>query len=151
MYDTIVTIHSIVRYLVVISAVVALAAAYRGWSGKIKWGEFENTTGLIFTTLFDVQALIGLILFFIVSPITNGIFRNFGATVADPTGRYFTFEHMLPMLIALVVAHIGRSRSKKATTDQGKFHQAAIFFTLAVVIVMVSIPWPFMPVARDWL
>jgi hypothetical protein len=151
MYDTLVTIHSIVRWLVVIAAVLALAAAYRGWSGKRAWGAFENTTGLAFTSLFDLQAAIGLIIFFFVSPITSGLFRNFNATIADPSGHYFTFEHMLPMLIALAVAHVGRSRSKKAATDKGKFRQAAIFFTIAVVIVLVSIPWPFMPVARDWL
>jgi hypothetical protein len=151
MYDALVTIHSIVRWLVVLAAALALVTAYRGWSGKRAWGAFENTTGMLFTSLFDLQATLGLVLYFIVSPITTAIYRNFGATLADPLGRYFTFEHMLPMLVALAVAHIGRSRSKKATTDQGKFRQAAIFFTIAVVIVLVSIPWPFMPVARDWL
>ena len=56
------------------------------------------------------------------------------------------------MIIAVIVAHIGRARSKKADSDTGKFKQAAIFFTAAMVLVLLAIPWPFMSAGagRGW-
>ena len=57
------------------------------------------------------------------------------------------------MIVAVVLAHIGRSRSKKATDDRGKFKRAAIFFGLAMLAVLLAIPWPFLAAGagRGWL
>ena len=61
-------------------------------------------------------------------------------------------EHSLLMLIAIVVAHIGRSRTKKAATDSAKFKQAALFFGLALLLILAAIPWPFLAAGngRGW-
>ena len=66
--------------------------------------------------------------------------------------RYFAVEHILIMIIAVVVAHIGRSRSKKAANDTGKHKQAAIFFAISLLLVFLAIPWPFMSAGagRGW-
>jgi hypothetical protein len=38
---------------------------------------------------------------------------------------------------------LGRTLSKKATTDKAKHQRAAIFFTIALILVFMMIPWPF--------
>jgi NADH:ubiquinone oxidoreductase subunit 2 (subunit N) len=66
--------------------------------------------------------------------------------------RFFTVEHSLMMLIAIVLITVGHSKAKKATTDEKKFKTLAIFFTLALIIILAAIPWPFREVGmgRGW-
>jgi hypothetical protein len=52
------------------------------------------------------------------------------------------------MIVAIALAHVGRSRSKKAAADGAKFKNAAIFYGLALLIMLASIPWPGMPGGR---
>ena len=56
----------------------------------------------------------------------------------------------LGLLVGVVLAHVGRALSRKAT-GLGKFRQAAIWFSLAVLVILVSVPWPFSIISRPWL
>lgn len=147
MYPFVLTIHNIFRWLVLIFGIVAVVRAYIGWFGKKEWSDLDDKLGLGFTISIDVQFLLGLLLYFFLSPITTNAFANFSAAMADSGTRYFLVEHSLMMLVAIVVAHIGRSRSKKADTDVGKFKQAAIFYTIALLLILAAIPWfrPMLP------
>ncbi len=147
MYPFGLTIHNILRWLVLILGIVAVVRAYIGWFGKKEWSDLDDKLGLGFTISIDVQFLLGLLLYFFLSPITTNAFANFGAAMSDSGTRYFLVEHSLMMLIAIIVAHIGRSRAKKADTDVGKFKQAAIFYTIALLLILAAIPWfrPMLP------
>ncbi len=107
---------------------------------------------MLFTTFMDLNVLIGIFLAFILSPITRGAFQDMGAAMRDSTARFFVAEHWLLMIVALVLAHVGSSRAKKAADDKGKFKQTAIFFTIAMVLILLAIPWPFMATGagRGW-
>ena len=61
--------------------------------------------------------------------------------------RFFLVEHLVGMIIAVVLAHVGRATSRRAEDDNGKFKRAAIFHTLAMLVVLLSIPWfrPLLP------
>ena len=51
------------------------------------------------------------------------------------------------MIIGIALAHIGRARARKA--DSFRRHKvAAIFFGLALVVMLASIPWPGTPNGR---
>jgi hypothetical protein len=52
------------------------------------------------------------------------------------------------VLVAVVLAHIGRAHSRKAATLVARHRNAFIFYGLAIVAVLVAIPWPFMAHAR---
>jgi predicted membrane channel-forming protein YqfA (hemolysin III family) len=89
----------------------------------------------------DLQLLTGLVLYFFLSPITKLAMSDFGAAMKNSDLRFYAVEHFAMMLIAVVLVHIGRAKSKKAKTDQGKFKIASIFFLIASIIMVVSIPW----------
>ncbi len=55
--------------------------------------------------------------------------------------RFYAVEHILVMLIALALIHIGKSKAKKAKTDVRKHKISAIFFTIAFVLILSRIPW----------
>ena len=50
-------------------------------------------------------------------------------------------EHPTTMIIAIALITIGYSRHKKKLTSKPKFKMLAIFFTLALLLVVAKIPW----------
>jgi hypothetical protein len=151
MYNAVLSIHNVLRWLVVIAAVVTLVRMYTGWFGKKKWTPADDRVGVIFTSLLDLQLLVGLVLYFFLSPTTTSALRDFGSAMNAPLERYFAVEHSVGMVMAIVLAHVGRSLAKKVPADVNKFSRSAIWFTLAVIVLLVSIPWPFSPASRPWL
>jgi hypothetical protein len=146
------TLHSLVRWAIVIVGVVAIVRAFMGWRGNKPWTQLDDRLGLIFTSAMDLNLLLGLLLYFLFSPLTKAALQDMGAAMGNSGLRFFAVEHALLMIIAVVVAHIGRSRAKKAATDAGKFKQTAIFFGIALVLVFLAIPWPFLATGtgRGW-
>ena len=68
MYPLILTIHSIVRWLIIIAAVVLLVRSFSGWLRKRKYAPSDDRAAMTFTMLLDIQALLGLILYFFLAP-----------------------------------------------------------------------------------
>jgi uncharacterized membrane protein len=144
MYSFVLTLHSLVRWAVVIVGIIAVIMAFAGWFGNRRWTSSTVRLNMLFTTFLDLNILLGFFLYFILSPLTRGALQNMGDAMKDSNVRFFTVEHWLIMLVAVVVAHIGSSRAKKAADDKSKFKQAAIFFTIAMILIFLGIPWPFL-------
>lgn len=147
MYLLLLSLHSIVRWVVLIAGVVAFILALRGWLGKRQWTRLDDRLGLVFTSALDTQLLLGLLLY-VVSPLIRAIFADFGAAMGVTGQRFFALEHALLMVIAVVVAHVGRARIRRTAEATVRHRQAALFFGLALVLIVLAIPWPFAPAAR---
>jgi len=141
MYSFVLATHNIFRWLVLIFGILAIVMAFVGWFGKKEWKGLDDKLGLGFTISLDVQVLLGFLLYVVFSPITKAAFSDMGAAMADSDLRFFLVEHLLMMIVALVLAHIGRSRAKKADTDVSKHKNAAIFYTIAMLLILAAIPW----------
>jgi hypothetical protein len=143
MYGIVLGLHNLVRWLVVLAAVYALVRAYRGWLGGRPWTGADRQAGLLFTTSMDIQFLLGLILYFFLSPITKIAMANFGGIFSSPNPdvTFFGIEHELGMITAIVLAHVGSTISRKVGTPAAGHRIAAILFTLSVVVVILLIPW----------
>ncbi|HZD09977.1 MAG TPA: hypothetical protein VE553_01450 [Candidatus Binatia bacterium] len=147
-YDIVLILHSLLRWVVVIAGIVAAIKAIVGWSSDGDWGGIDRQLGLLFTISLDIQVLVGLILYFVLSPITTSNFSNFGEAMGNPTARFFLIEHIALMIVAVALAHIGSSLSRKAVSDHDKHRRAAIFYTLALIAILVGIPWAGRPLFR---
>lgn len=149
MYDITLVLHSLLRWLVLGTAVVALYRAYTGWFGKKTWSDADRRWNVMFAHSMTTQFVIGLLLYAVLSPITTqGVFPDFGAAMKDRVLRFWGVEHIFAMIVALGLAHIGNARARKSTTDEAKFKAAAIFFTIAIVLILASIPWSFLSYGR---
>jgi hypothetical protein len=126
-------LHMIWRWVLLVVALVTLVKALMGWLGKQPWTQLDDRLGMLFTLAIDIQFLLGLILWF-VGPwrITAA-----GTLMSNPLGRFMVIEHPLFLLISLVLAHIGRSRSRKAATDVGKHKNAFIFYLLSFLFIVL--------------
>ncbi len=59
----------------------------------------------------------------------------------DPNLRLYIVEHPLMMIIAVALITVGYSKHKKKLTSTPKFKLLAIFYTLALLVVLSRIPW----------
>lgn len=141
MYTGLLHTHNLFRWLVLIAAIVAIAFAFAGWTGKKEWKKRDNLAGLLLTIFIDIQFLVGIILYAFVSPVTKAAFADFGAAMKNEVLRFYAVEHIVIMIVALVVIHIGRSKSKKAATPVKQHRAAALFFTIGIILILAAIPW----------
>ncbi len=141
MYDIFLLLHSWLRWVVLILAIIVIIKSFIGWKGNKTYGKADNALSASFMGMLHLQLLIGLILYFFLSPITQAAFADFGGAMGDASQRYWAVEHILMMIIGVVVAQIGRTKSKKATLDSNKFKTAAIFYTIAIIIILSRIPF----------
>ena len=137
MYPLVLLVHSWLRWGVLAAG---LAAALSGRSR-------DDTAGKWFTILLDVQILLGLLLYFVLSPFTTAALADFGAAMGNSQLRFFAVEHVFGMVIGTALAHVGRARIRKAPIER-RGRLALIFYGLALVAILVSIPWPGMPAGR---
>jgi hypothetical protein len=114
MYSGVLLVHSWVRWAVVIAGVLALLRALTGASGRRPWTAADDRAGLWFTIALDVQVLIGVYLYFVLSPFTTGALKDFGAAMRTPALRFWAVEHSFGMVLGVVLAHLGRVRLRKA-------------------------------------
>lgn len=141
MYTVVLAIHNIFRWIVAVLAILAVVRAYLGWLGRRDWTARDRQINSFFGMSLDIQFLLGLILYIFLSPITRLAFANLGAAMRDSTARFFTLEHILYMVVAVVLVHMGTVLARRADDPIVKHRQAAIFFTLAVLAIILGMPW----------
>ncbi|WP_353131365.1 hypothetical protein [Parapedobacter pyrenivorans] len=147
MYPTLLALHSVIRWLVLAGLLFALFRAYRGWISERQFSRFDNSVRHWTATIAHIQLVLGLLLYFI-SPITTYFLQHFNQAVHQRELRFFGMEHSLMMVIAIVVITIGSTKAKQKTTDNGKFKTLVIWYTIALLIILTSIPWAFSPFTR---
>lgn len=151
MYTALLTVHSYLRWLVLIAAVVAIVRGIRGLTGSRPWASADESAGRWFISSLDAQATLGLIIYVFLSPFTMSAWGNMGETMRNGPLRLIVIEHQVGMIIGLALAHIGHARTRKAADAPQAHKVAVVFFTLALLAILLSIPWPFMPGGRPLL
>jgi hypothetical protein len=147
MYPFILAVHNVLRWIVLFLAIVAVVRAYLGWFGGRPWAEIDGRVGLFLTISIDIQLLLGIVLYVFLSPITQAALADFGAAMGVGDLRFFALEHALIMGLLVVFAHMGRALSRRASEDTAKHRNAAILFSLALLMVILGMPWgrPLLP------
>lgn len=143
--------HSFLRWIIL---ALLLVAIYRHvTAGNRLFTSTDKKVGLILLICCDLMLLIGLYQWF-AGPLGLQNIKLLGMKDLMGNGlyRFFAAEHSLGMLIAIILVHVGKTFSKKNISDKLKHQRTFIFFFLALLIIMVSIPWPFREVGigRGW-
>ncbi len=141
MYTGLLHTHNMFRWLVLIILVVSVSFAVSGWLKKSNWSKRDSVTGLLLTIFMDIQFLVGIILYAFVSPLTKAAFAGFGAAMKNADLRFYAVEHILIMVIALVLVHVGKVKTKKAVAPWKKHRAAAIFYGISLLLILAGIPW----------
>jgi hypothetical protein len=138
-------VHSGLRWLALLFIVVAIANAIfkqNRKSGSVAKTCVADKLTLIFMHL---QLLIGFVLYFISPKV---IFS--AASMKSPVLRFFLVEHVALMLIAVVLITIGYVKSDRAIEVSKKYKYLIIYYSIALLLILVSIPWPFRGLGAAW-
>jgi len=151
MYTHLLYLHSLIRWLVVITLVITLYKSFRGWFMQTSFTPFDNTLRHVTATIAHVQLAIGYILYF-KSPIVAW-FRQHPAQPTDPVDyTFFGVIHIAALTAAVVVITIGSSLAKRHQSDKAKFKTMTLCFAAGALLIALAIPWPFSPWAnRPWI
>ena len=147
MYTVVLDAHSWLRWAVIATGLIAVLGGVIGVARKGQWTPADDRAGLWFIMTLDLQAALGLVIYFLISPMTTAALADFSSVMANGSQRFWAVEHPFGMLIGIALAHIGRIRVRRVAADR-RHKMAAIFFGLAVVAILASIPWPGTPNGR---
>lgn len=126
--DTLLDIHSGVRWLIVLIAVVTFARLAIGYFGRQPYDRSARGLMMLFSTSIDIQVLLGLIYL-----LWSGIDNDYW-----PRDR---FEHMAVMLVALVIAHLPMRWRKTPDPLRYRNEMMVVLVVLAVIFVgVVTLP-----------
>ena len=149
MHTGLLHLHSFLRWVVVFAGVVAIVRAHQGVAAN---APYRRLPGTIFVMSLHLQLTLGLVLYFGTSPLVTAFLAAPGASMKDALLRFFGVEHLVMMLAAIVVATIGSAKARRGADDLAKNKAARLFFTIAFVLLLAGIPWPFRAAGagRSW-
>lgn len=142
-------IHSIFRYVVILLILTTFLKALMGWLGNKEFTPTDKRLSAFTVMSFHIQLVLGFILYFMSPTVSLGL-DNMGETMKDKVLRFWTVEHVIMMLIAVILVTIANSQAKRAKSSNVKFRRITILFFIAMVILFLAIPWPFSGVPRNW-
>jgi hypothetical protein len=141
MYSIVSNVHIALFVVVFILGINVIVRALRGRSSNALFTEADRKAGLFFMISLHTQLLIGLALYFFLSPITAAAFADFGAAMKDSQTRLIAVEHISVNIIAVVLATVNNAKNKKAIADAVKHKNALIFTLVALLLILSRIPW----------
>ena len=147
MYQTLTFLHSIFRWLVLLSLFHSVFRACKGYFSSREFLKVDNAIRHWTATIAHIQLVFGIILYS-QSPIIKYFWNNFDEAKESFDVVFFGMIHISLMLLAIILITIGSSISKRKTTDRDKFKTILIYYVIALVIIFLAIPWPFSPFAN---
>lgn len=147
MYSFVLLVHSWLRYVVLGSGLWLLIASVRGLRAAQPWSDASARAQRIFISTLDTQFLLGLLLYFVLSPIVATARLDFGAAMKIAPLRFFAVEHIVTMFIAVAVAHIGSARAKRKEVP-ARYRTLIVTLLLWLLLTLVAIPWPGLDIGR---
>lgn len=151
MYTAAIVLHSVLRWVVIVLGVLAVARAWSGRSSGRPWTAADAAPGRFYTVALDVQLLVGLLLYFVFSHILSIASADWGRAMGNAAIRYWVVEHLASMVAAIALAHVGTVCVRKAATDAARFTQATTFYGLSLLLILIASPWPGLPYGRALL
>lgn len=138
MYDFLNNTHSGLRWIALLLLVLAVFNSFSKWRFKKSYSAGDKLINLFTLISFHLQFTVGLILYFVSPKVSFS-----GGMMSNTVYRFFTIEHFLMMLAAVVIITLGRKRAEKTDSDTARHRRFLIWYGLALLLVLAAIPWPF--------
>lgn len=137
-------LHNLLRWVILILLVVSIVKSYTGWQQKRVFSAGDKKIWLFTMIAAHITLLVGLY---------QWLFGRYGVFVTSlPAGtsvmkdkffRFFWVEHPTGMIISIILITLGHGMAKKAVSDEAKYKKAFWYFTIALLVILITVPWPF--------
>lgn len=147
MYNSVLHLHSGIRWILLLFLVGAILNSYASWKADKNFSG-KNKMLALFTFIFShLQLTVGLIMY--VWDARNKV--SFGSgMMKDSVLRFYAIEHLLMMILAIALITIGYLRAKKETSDRAKHRKIFVWYSIAFLLILAAIPWPFRIAGAGW-
>jgi hypothetical protein len=137
-------LHNFLRWVILILLLLSIFKAYSGWKGKKAFSPGDKKIWLFTMISAHTTLLLGLY------QVLWGRYGVLSYTVPEGVSvmkdkflRFFWVEHPIGMILAIILITLGYGMSKKPVADEVKYQKAYRYFVLALIVLFVTIPWPF--------
>ncbi|MES2269156.1 MAG: hypothetical protein V4520_20500 [Bacteroidota bacterium] len=147
MFDQLLFFHSLMRWAVLATLIYAIYRAYDGYSNNKVFAKSDDKLRHWTATTAHIQLMIGILVY------TQSTNAKFSFNVLGPNGHitqpfFFGVLHLILMISAIVIITLGSAMAKRKLTDAKKFKTMLIWFGIALLVILIAIPWPFSPLAQ---
>jgi hypothetical protein len=145
-------LHNVLRWIILILLFLSIIKAYTGWRSGRVFSEGDRKTWLFTMIAAHTTLLLGLIQWLVGR---YGVFthprQEAESFMKDKFFRFFWMEHPLMMILSITFITLGFLQSKKPVADKVRYRKALVFFLIALLLILIGIPWPFRDViGRPW-
>ena len=127
-------LHSGLRWVALVLLIWAIVNAF---SAK-RFEKKHKMINLFSLVTLHIQLVIGLIQYF-----TSAKVQFYDGWMENKLLRFYGMEHLAGMLLAIILITIGYSKAKRKENDADKFKVIRLFYSIGLIIILLSIPWPF--------
>lgn len=142
MYHVLLFFHSLFRWLVLASLLSGIVLSYRGLRSGRPFTRTDDRLRHWTATIAHIQLMIGCIMYF-----TSPLIKLFFAGIRTGEPGFFGLVHISLMVAAIVVITIGSALAKRREGAKDKFRTMLTWFSIALLVILIAIPWPFSPLA----
>ncbi|HYC29015.1 MAG TPA: hypothetical protein VEB42_09365 [Chitinophagaceae bacterium] len=144
MYNGLLHLHNLLRWVILLLLVIAIIKAFVGMSGNKPLTNGDKKVSLFLMIFSHIQLLIGLYQWLAGRyGILNNSVPEGVSVMKDTFYRFYMVEHPVGMLIAIILITIGRGQVKKGISDVSKHKRMFWFYMIALIIILATVPWPF--------
>jgi hypothetical protein len=125
--DVLVSIHSLLRWVVLTAGLVALLIAALAWLGSATTDRQGRLATLVFVVSIDIQVVFGVLIY---------VFGNFW----QYANTQIRLEHPAMMLLALAVSHLAAARARRSS-GLSAARLRTISIAVSLLLILLGIPW----------
>lgn len=145
-------LHNLLRWAIIILLLLSIFKAFSGWQQKKIFSASDRRIWLFTLIAAHITLVLGLY---------QWLWGRYGMLKIDlPEGetimknkfyRFFWVEHPTFMILAIIMITLGNGMAKKPVADIVKYKRAFWFFVIALLMIIVAVPWPFRDIiGRPW-
>jgi mono/diheme cytochrome c family protein len=142
LHEIFLVVHSWLRWFVLGGLCWVVGRSFVRWLKQSDFDRTDERGQAIAVGLLNLQFMIGLLLYVVLSPLPRAFLADMGAGIKVAPLRFFGMEHALGMLIGTAFVQAGRTRSKRAPTAARRHRSTWIWTLCGLLVLTLSIPWP---------
>ncbi len=141
-YNILLVLHNLLRWVILILLLVNIFRNFSAINKPFTAG--DKKAGLWLMISAHITLVIGLYQWF-TGPWGYQLIKNIGMSevMKNDVYRFWAVEHIIGMLIAIILITIGKGVARKNLPDVIKHKRSAWLYTIALIIILITIPWPF--------
>lgn len=138
MYKVLIDIHVWTSILFVLVALIVCIKSFNGLYFNKVYTTNNKRLEILFIILLYMGLVLGFVLYFFINAQSKQKMLTLEESMENASAKFWAIEHFCIMLLALIIAQIGKIFTGKNISDKYKFKYALFYYGLATIITFIS-------------